>query len=501
MERIRHDCTIFALSRCPWGLSGVCPDVRHHHWNRVRHLRWGPAGRRVGAPQYRHRPHARGDLNRATAGSCSPAFRRASTSCAPSSRDSAPWSVDSSPFRWRKTLSLPLVMEVGGLEQAVTVSGGASSVNTAHLGTELPRRRAGDRDAAAERPQLHRPRAAAAGRAAVSVARRRVGRRARSRHEHQRAGLSVERLPAGRHAPERLHQRAGRQRRRHDARHGRDPRVPRRVQRLQRGVRPQLRRADQRPDQVGHEHAARQRVRVPPQRRARRAQLLRRRRQARLHAQPVRRLARRPAAGRSPVLLRRLRRAARAPRQDHHQLRPRRRRAPRHPARRPGDDQRRDPAVPRRRFPSRPGRRSAAAWRRTRSGSTRSSIRRSCRAASTTRPGAAHQFFARHTYDDGEQRLPTDYPRSRARSSRPTSSSPPSTGTSDRSGRCRRRGSATAARASDRTSRPTWRRRCRRSSPAAALSATSTSAACSGSVRRPRPTCAWRRTSTAASTT
>ena len=45
------------------------------------------------------------------------------------------------------------------------------------------------------------------------------------------------------------------------------------------------------------------------------------------------------------------------------------------------------------------------------------------------------------------------------------------------------------------------RRRCRRSSPAASWSATSTSAACSASVRRARPTCAWRRTSTAASTT
>ena len=122
-----------------------------------------------------------------------------------------------------------------------------------HLRAELPRRRARDRDAAAERPQLHRPRAAAARRARLSVARRRLGRRARPRHERQRPGLPLQRLPARRHAAERLHQRAGRQRRRHRARHGDDPRVPRRVERLQRRVRPQLRRPDQRADQVGHQ--------------------------------------------------------------------------------------------------------------------------------------------------------------------------------------------------------------------------------------------------------
>ena len=113
--------------------------------------------------------------------------------------------------------------------------------------------------AAAERPQLHRPGAAAARRARLSASRRRLGRRARPRDERERSGSALQRLPARRHAAERLHQRSGRQRRGHRARDGNDPRVPRRGQRLQRGVRPQLGRPDQRADQVRHQHARRQR--------------------------------------------------------------------------------------------------------------------------------------------------------------------------------------------------------------------------------------------------
>ena len=305
----------------------------------------------------------------------------------------------------------PLVMEVGGVEQAVTVSGGASAREHRDVRAELPRRRAGDRNAAAQRPQLHRPRAAAAGRAAVSVARRRVGRRARPRHERQRPGLSLQRLPARRHAAERLHERPGRQRRRHRARHGSHPRVPRRVQRLQRRVRPQLRRADQRADQVGHQHAARQRLRVPPQRRARRAQLLRRRRQARLHAQPVRRRrsavrCSRTGCSTSP----RTKGCASASARRSRSFVPDDNARARHPARRPGHDQRRRPAVPGGDSRCRPGRRSAAASRRTRSRSSRSSIRRSCRGGSTTRPEPRTSSSRATRYDDGEQRLPTDYP-------------------------------------------------------------------------------------------
>ncbi len=75
----------------------------------------------------------------------------------------------------------------------------------------------------------------------------------------------------------------------HRARRRIDSRIPRRGERLQRGIRPQFRRADQRADQVGHQQPARQRLRIPSQRRARRAQLLRSGRKARFHAQSVRR--------------------------------------------------------------------------------------------------------------------------------------------------------------------------------------------------------------------
>ena len=67
-------------------------------------------------------------------------------------------------------------------------------------------------------------------------------------------------------------------------------------------VRPIARRRRQPADQVGHQHAARQRLRVPPQRRVRRQQLLqqpRRAREARLQAEPVRRHARRRRSSRT----------------------------------------------------------------------------------------------------------------------------------------------------------------------------------------------------------
>ena len=166
----------------------------------------------------------------------------------------------------------------GGVAEAVTVSAGSSPVNARVGRAQLPRQRQDDRRAAAERPQLHRPRAAAARRDGVSAPRRRLGRGTWSRHEHQRAGSALERLPARRHAPERLHERARGQRRQHGARRRDGPRVPRRDQRLRRRIRAQLRRAGQRAHQVGTQRLPRQRLRVPPQRRARRAELLRRRR-------------------------------------------------------------------------------------------------------------------------------------------------------------------------------------------------------------------------------
>ena len=74
------------------------------------------------------------------------------------------------------------------------------TINTATLRAELPRHVRADRADPAQRPQLHRPRAAAAGRERVSPPRRRLGRRARPRDERQRAGSALERLPARRHA-------------------------------------------------------------------------------------------------------------------------------------------------------------------------------------------------------------------------------------------------------------------------------------------------------------
>ena len=63
----------------------------------------------------------------------------------------------------------------------------------------------------------------------------------------------------------------------------------------------------------------------------------------------------------------------------------------------------RDPARQRRR-------RSAAASPPTRSGSIRSSIEHFFQGRLDYHTGANHQFFARYTFDDGDQRLPTDYP-------------------------------------------------------------------------------------------
>ena len=64
--------------------------------------------------------------------------------------------------------------------------------------------------------------------------RRRLGRGARPRRERQRPGPALERVPARRHADERLHERPRRQRRGHDARHRDRARVPRRDERLRR---------------------------------------------------------------------------------------------------------------------------------------------------------------------------------------------------------------------------------------------------------------------------
>ena len=104
------------------------------------------------------------------------------------------------------TVNLNITLQIGALEIEDVVVGTMPLVNTSS--PELSYLVGATRSrAAAERPQLHRPRADAAGRHCISSPRRRIGGRARSRHEHQRAGSAFKRLSSRRHAAERLHQR------------------------------------------------------------------------------------------------------------------------------------------------------------------------------------------------------------------------------------------------------------------------------------------------------
>ncbi len=227
---------------------------------------------------------------------------------------------------------------------------------------QLPDRSADHRADSGQRAQLHRPHAADSGRHGVPQPRQRIGGGTRPGDERQRAEPAHQHLPARRHAAERLHQQPGQQRRRHRARHGDDSRVPRRLEQLQRRVRAQRRRPDQRAHQVRQQPARRHRLLVPPQRRDGRPQLLRRRREAELLAAPDRRHARRPAAHRSPVLLRRLRRPVREPRAHRRHHRARRQRPARRAADRHGRHQPDDAALPARV----PDRQRAVARRRPR---------------------------------------------------------------------------------------------------------------------------------------
>ena len=150
---------------------------------------------------------------------------------------------------------------------------------------------------------------------------------------------------------------------------------------------------------------------LPPQRRARRPQLLRHRREARLHPLPVRRDLRRADPQGPHVLLRRRRGAARAARPHRQHRRARRQRAPGHPARRgrrahrPRDCARTSPPTP---SPTAPT--SAAGSPSTTSSSTRSSTSSSCNVRLDQNVGAQDQLFVRYTYDDADQFLPTDFP-------------------------------------------------------------------------------------------
>ena len=242
-----------------------------------------------------------------------------------------------------------------------------------------------------------------------------------------------------------------------------------------------------------------QRLRVPPQRRARRAQLLRRRREAGLPPQPVRRHARRPDRRGSRVLLRRLRGARRAAGPDRLDRRARRQRA------------------------------RSASCRRDRSASARPSRRtsRSSRAPTARCSGRGwrrYTFPFDQTLDQhfvaGPPRLsapaPTTSSSPATRSTTPTSSCRPTTRSSRATFLSRnqfftgeyrriavgpdartRRASASAGRASARTSRRTRRRRSRRSSPARDDGRHRHRRPASASGRRARATCGWCRTCSA----
>ena len=228
-------------------------------------------------------------------------------------------------------LSLTLVL--GGAEDEVTVTRGDRGAAHALRRARLPRLRADDPRPAPERAQLHRPRVPAARRRRLPLSRGWLGGGPRPRGERQRPGPALERVPARRHAHERLHEQPGRERGGHDARHGDRARVPRGGERLRRRVRAQPGRADQRDHEVRHQRLPRLRLRVPPERRPRRAELLRPGAEARLPAQPVRVHARRPRAPRPHVLLRGLRGAAGAARPNDLDRRARRGGPQRRPAR------------------------------------------------------------------------------------------------------------------------------------------------------------------------
>ncbi len=310
-----------------------------------------------------------------------------------------------------QALVLNLTLEVGGLSEEVTVTGDTSLVNTSSAELSYLVGIGSNRAAAAERPELHRPRAAAAGRARVSTSRRRFGRRARPRDERQRAGSALERLPARRHAAERLHQRPGGQRGRHGARHRDHSRVPRRIERLQRRVRTQLRRPDQRADEVGGQHDRRQPS--TPTTATTRSTRATTSMPASSPTSTATSSAPRSAA-RSPgigaffflgyeALIERLGRTVSTVVPDDNARTG-------HPAERPGGGQSRGGAVPRRVSRAPTARRSARGSRRSRSRSNQRLDEHFAQGRLDYNLGSGNQFFARYTLDDTDQFLPTDYP-------------------------------------------------------------------------------------------
>ena len=175
------------------------------------------------------------------------------------------------------------------------------------------RRRDGEDDlrAAAERPQLHRPRAAAAGRQQLQREGQHVVIEPRDEAEHQRHELSIEQLSARRGEHEGVRGYGDGLRRRDDAGGRHDHGISRRHQRLLGRLRPRDGRRDQPRDEERHEPRPRLGLRVLPRQRDGRAQLLRSgRRSAAVHAPSVRSELRWSAAEGPALLLRRRRAAA-----------------------------------------------------------------------------------------------------------------------------------------------------------------------------------------------
>ena len=125
-----------------------------------------------------------------------------------------------------QALVVNITLEVGGLSEEVTVAGDTSLVNTSSaelsflVGSEaidqLPLNGRNYTDLALLQPGV----LAYPHRDGGSVVAHGLG------DERERPGSALERLPARRHAAERLHQRPGRQRRRDGARHRNGARVP-----------------------------------------------------------------------------------------------------------------------------------------------------------------------------------------------------------------------------------------------------------------------------------
>ena len=255
----------------------------------------------------------------------------------------------------------------------------------------------------------------------------------------------------------------------------------------------------------GSQQLRRQPLRVPPQRRARRPQLFRRRRASRTSTatSSAARSADRSQRDRTffflgyEALIERLGKTISTVVPDDNARH-------RHPAERRGRRQPGGRAVPRR-VSRAPTARSLGQGLASlqRSPSIRRSTSTSRRAASTTTSAPSTQLFARYTFDDTDQFLPTDYPQFPrdfiSRNQFFTGRVPPRPVAEHAEHHA---ASASAGRASARTSRPTRRSRCRPFVPARATAwATSTSAACTASVRRAPATSGWCRTCSACRTT